>query len=108
MIWALAGSFVLGGGGKYSDTVERYSGVKAGATFQAESSRVVAARATVRDCAEVSDSFPLSSSSEMVFSSTFTGVDDGTTAGLGEFPKIWLPKANGLEDAEAGDVGTYD
>lgn len=84
----MAGSFVLGKGGKYSDTVERYSGVKAGAAFHAESSRVVAARATVRDCAEVSDSSPLSSSSEMVVSSLFMGTVEGTTAGFGALPKI--------------------
>lgn len=88
MIWALAGSFVLGSGGKYSDVVERYSGVKAGAAFHAESSRVVDARATMRDCAEVSDSFPLSSLSGMVVSSPLVGTVDGTTAGFGVFPKI--------------------
>lgn len=73
--------------------------------FHGESSSVVAARTTVRDCCELSDSSSVSLPSET--GSSALGDGDGATGGGLEAPKIWLPRAKGLEGVLSADVDIY-
>lgn len=65
---------------------------------------MLAAKATVRDCPEESDSLPLSSSSsETTSCSSDIGVEDGAVVETGVLPNIWLPKEKGLGDVAADE-----
>jgi len=72
-----AGSFGLDCGGRYSDTVERYRGGYAGASFHCDSSSFVEAIAVSRDFSEDEDEDmeALSSMSSSFSTSGATGAD---------------------------------